>query len=135
MISTKIHGYIDYLMGIFLIVSPLVLEIPDGAASTILVVLGAGVILYSLITDYELGLLKVLGMKTHLMIDLLGGIFLIASPWLFGFADESYWPFVILGILEVGASLLTSKHPGYQANPKGAKKGPDNAHAAGTSRK
>lgn len=132
MISTKIHGYLDYIMGVILIVSPLVLQIPDGAASTILVILGAGVILYSLLTDYEMGLLKVLGMKTHLMIDLIGGLFLIASPWIFGFADETFWPFVIFGVLEVGASLMTSKHPGYQANPAGPRRGPDRTHAAGT---
>lgn len=118
MISTKIHGYIDYLMGALLILLPLIYpEIPDGAASTVLVVLGAGVIVYSLITDYELGLLKILAMKTHLMIDLMGGVLLIAAPWLFGFADEMIWLFVILGLLEIGASLMTEKEPSYDAHP------------------
>lgn len=118
MISTKIHGYLDYIMGATLILLPLILNIPEGAASTLLVVLGAGVIVYSLVTDYELGLFKILAMKTHLIIDLMGGILLIAAPWLFGFADESFWVFVILGVLEVGASLLTKKEPSYDANPK-----------------
>lgn len=118
MISTKIHGYLDYIMGATLILLPLILDIPEGAASTLLVVLGAGVIVYSLITDYELGLFKILAMKTHLLIDLMGGILLIAAPWLFGFADESLWIFVILGVLEIGASLLTKKEPSYDANPK-----------------
>lgn len=117
MISTKIHGYLDYIMGATLILLPLILDMPSGAASTIPVVLGAGVIVYSLITDYELGLLKILAMKTHLMIDLAGGVFLIASPWMFGFADETFWLFLILGVLEIGASLLTDKQPSYESHP------------------
>ncbi|NJW51541.1 SPW repeat domain-containing protein [Salinimicrobium oceani] len=118
MISTKIHGYLDYIMGATLMFFPLLFKIPEGAASTILIVLGAGVIIYSLITDYELGLFKILAMKTHLMMDLLGGALLIISPWLFGFADETFWPFVILGLLEVGASLMTRREPSYDANPQ-----------------
>lgn len=117
MISTKIHGYLDYILGATLIVLPLILEIPSGDASTVLVVLGVWVIVYSLITDYELGLLKILSMKTHLVIDLVGGALLIAAPWLFGFADETFWPFVILGVLEIGASLMTKKEPSYEAHP------------------
>lgn len=107
MIDTKTHGYIDYLMGIMLIVIPFIFAIPDGAATTLLIVLGAATIVYSLMTDYELGLFKVLPMKAHLGIDLAAGLLLVASPWLFDFADEMIWPFVVLGILEVGASLTT----------------------------
>jgi FtsH-binding integral membrane protein len=117
MISTKIHGYLDYLMGFLLILLPLHPAIPEGAASTLLVVLGAGIIVYSLITDYEMGLLKILAMKTHLIIDVMGGILLLVSPWLFGFADELIWPFVVLGIFEIGAGLFTSKKPSLEANP------------------
>lgn len=117
MLSTKIHGYLDYLIGLLLILLPFHPEIPEGAASTLLVILGAGVILYSLITDYELGMLKILAMKTHLALDVMGGVLLAVSPWLFGFADELIWPFVVLGLFEIGAGLLTSKKPPFAANP------------------
>lgn len=117
MLSTKVHGYLDYLMGLLLILLPLHPAIPGGAASTLLVILGAGVILYSLITDYEMGLLKILAMKTHLALDVMGGLLLAVSPWLFGFADELIWPFVVLGVFEIGAGLFTSKKPPFEANP------------------
>lgn len=117
MISTKVHGYLDYLMGTLFILLPFHPAIPEGAASTLLVILGAGVILYSLITDYELGLLKILAMKTHLALDVLGGLLLALSPWLFGFADELIWPFIVLGVLEIGAGLFTAKKPPFEANP------------------
>lgn len=117
MISTKVHGYLDYLMGLLLIVIPFVFQFPKGAATAVPIVLGAGVIMYSLITDYELGLLKILAMKTHLFIDIIGGIFLAVSPWLFGFADEVFWPFLILGVFEIAAGLLTKKEPSYEEHP------------------
>lgn len=110
MISTKAHGYLDYMMGLLLLVAPLLFNLPEGAATTVPIVLGAMVIVYSLITDYEMGLLKIIPMPTHLIIDILGGIFLAASPWIFGFADEVYLPHVILGIAEIGAGALTSRH-------------------------
>jgi|SRR5690606_14523228 len=118
MISTKIHGYIDYMMGLLLIFSPMIFNLPDGAASTLPVILGIGTILYSLMTNYELGLFKLLSMKTHLGIDLVAGLLLIAAPWLFGFADQVIWPFVILGVLEVGATLMTQKQPSYEGATK-----------------
>lgn len=111
MLSTKVHGYIDYLMGLILILSPLIFVLPAGAASTVPIVLGAGVIVYSLITDYELGLLKILPMSTHLIIDIIAGVILAASPWLFGFAAEVYLPHLIFGVLEIGAGIFTEKHP------------------------
>lgn len=111
MISTKIHGYLDYLMGVVLILAPWIFDLPDGSATTIPIVLGAGTIVYSLLTDYELGAKPLIPMKTHLGIDLFAGIFLIASPWIFDFADRVFWPFVVLGVIEIGASLLTEKTP------------------------
>lgn len=99
-------------------VCPLIFEVPAGAASTLLVVLGAGTVIYSLITDYELGLLKILSMKAHLGIDLMAGVLLIASPWLLGFEEEAIWLFIILGVVEIGASLMTQKHPSYEKTTK-----------------
>lgn len=117
MISTRIHGYMDYMMGLLLLLLPVFGNFPS-SANTLLVILGAGTIMYSLITNYETSLLNILSMKTHLMIDLMAGILLVVSPWLFGFADEIIWPFLVLGAIEIGASLMTSRQPSYQRAPE-----------------
>ena len=64
---------------------------------------------YSALTKYEMGPFRVIPMKLHLGLDFMSGVLLVVSPWLFGFAEIIIWPFVVLGIIEVGAALLTEK--------------------------
>jgi hypothetical protein len=112
-IGTKTHGYLDYIMGVLLIAAPWIFGFARGGAETwVPVVLGAGAIIYSLMTDYELGVSRMISMRTHLTLDLISGIVLAVSPWLFGFADYIWAPHLILGILEIGASLMTKQSPG-----------------------
>lgn len=107
-INTKTHGYLDYLIGILLLVLPWLLGLETGSAeATVPMILGAVSIVYSLLTSYELGIVNVISMKTHLAIDLLVGILLAASPWLFGFAGRIYLPHLILGIIAILVSLMT----------------------------
>jgi len=114
-IKTRTHGYLDYLMGVLLIAAPWLLDFNQGGAETwVPVILGAGMIMYSLMTDYELGATPRISMRTHLTLDLMGGILLAVSPWLFGFADYIYGPHLILGLLEVGASLMTKTTPEHE---------------------
>ena len=121
-ISTKTHGVLDYLMGVVLIASPWLFGFADGGAKMwVPIILGAGALVYSLMTNYEFGVVKTLSMKTHLTLDLLSGIFLAVSPWIFGFADTVYLPHLILGILEIGASLMTKTQPEGDYRQSGTK--------------
>lgn len=107
-ISTKTHGILDYLVGILLIASPWIFGFATGGIEQWLpIILGASALLYSLMTNYELGVVKVLSMKTHLAIDAVSGLLLAGSPWLFGFADRVSTPHLVLGLLELGAVMLT----------------------------
>ncbi len=112
-IPTRVHGYLDYLVGALLIVAPWLLGFAAGGAETwIPVILGVGVIVYSLLTDYELGVSRVIPMSTHLWLDALGGLLLAVSPWLFGYNDLVWAPHLIVGLLEIGLSLFTHTAPG-----------------------
>ena len=115
LIPTKVHGYLDYLVGALLIVAPWLFGFAArGAETWVPVLLGAAAIVYSLLTDYELGVRKIISMPTHLLLDLVSGIVLAASPWLFGFADYVWAPHLIAGLFEIGASLLTRRQPDHQ---------------------
>lgn len=121
-IPTRVHGMMDYLIGVLLIVAPWLLDFHRGGAETwVPVILGAGVIMYSLFTDYELAAVRRIPMPTHLMLDLGGGVLLAVSPWLFGFSDWVWQPHLIVGLLEIGTSLMTRRVPdtGHQASHRG----------------
>lgn len=111
-LPTRVHGVLDYIVGIILIAAPWIFNFNRGGAETwVPVVLGAAAIIYSLCTDYELGVLRLIPMPTHLMLDLMSGVLLAVSPWLFGFHDLVWAPHLIVGLFEIGASLMTQRVP------------------------
>jgi len=115
-ISRKVHAVLDYIVGILLIAAPWLLNFSDiEAAKWTAVSIGALVLIMSFMTDYEGGGKKVLSMSTHLTMDVLAGLFLAASPWIFNFDEQVFLPHLIVGILEIGAGLFTersSQHSG-----------------------
>ena len=113
MISSQVHGILDYVVSVILIASPWLFGFHNEGAQTIIPVgLGITTILYSLVTRYEYSVAKVLLFSTHLIIDGVSGVFLLVSPWIFNFHNEVYLPHVIFGVLELTVVALTSKRRG-----------------------
>jgi len=116
-IPTKFHAPLDYIVGAALVAAPWIFQFSEHTAATVVpVVLGIGLIAYSLFTNYELGIWKVAPMAVHNLIDIAAGGLLAASPWIFGFADEAanVWvPHVIVGLAAVFLGLTTKQAGGY----------------------
>lgn len=117
-LPTSVHGVLDYLVGIVLIAAPWIFGFAyvGGAAVYVPIVLGIALILYSLVTKYELGIpgLKFLPMPYHLVIDFIAAAFLAASPWIFGFASKplNVWlPHLVVGIVVILVVLVSQTHP------------------------
>lgn len=111
-LPTSVHGVIDYLWGLALLVSPWIFGFGDvPAARWVALMFGVGAIFYSVLTAYELGFLKILPMPMHLMLDGIAGIVLAASPFLFGFADQVLWPHLLFGLFSVIACFVTRLEP------------------------
>ncbi|MCF0064643.1 SPW repeat protein [Dyadobacter chenwenxiniae] len=111
-ISTKVHSILDYMSGILLIASPWIFQFNDvSAAKWVALIVGAAIILMSLFTNYEGGVLKTIPMPAHLNIDIVTGLFLAASPWLLDFNEQVYLPHLILGIFEIMAGVVTDRTP------------------------
>lgn len=110
-IPTKFHAPLDYIVGAALIAAPWIFQFSEHKAATVVpIVLGIGLIAYSLFTNYELGVWKVAPMAVHNVIDIVAGTVLALSPWLFGFADESanvWLPHVIVGAAAIFLGLTT----------------------------
>jgi hypothetical protein len=122
MINTRTHGIIDYVMGIALIVIPFIFDFGSQAPAALWVpvVLGVIVLMSSVITKYELSIAKIIPMPMHIAADVVVGLLLAVSPWLFGFAEQMWVPHVVLGVLEIGVALATQKHSAYDHKNLGA---------------
>jgi hypothetical protein len=116
-IPTRFHAPLDYIVGAALIAAPWIFQFSDNTAATVVpIVLGIGLIAYSLFTDYELGVWKVAPMAVHNVIDIVAGTLLAASPWIFGFADQgaNVWvPHVVVGLAAIFLGLTTKQAGGY----------------------
>jgi len=116
-IPTKFHAPLDYIVGAALIASPWIFSFSDTTAPTVVsIVLGIGLIAYSLITNYELGVWKLAPMAVHNLIDVVAGAVLALSPWLFGFADDpaNVWIwFVVVGLAAIFLGLTTKQSGSY----------------------
>ena len=115
-IPTKVHGALDYIVALALIAAPWIFGFSEvgGPAVIIPMVLGAGLILYSLFTKYEWGAVKVLGMPYHLIFDVVASVFLLASPFIFGFntmAPNVWVPHVVVGIAVIVVVIFSKPQP------------------------
>jgi hypothetical protein len=107
-LPTSIHGVIDYIWGIALFASPWLFGFADvSAAKWVAILFGVGGILYSVFTAYELGVLRIIPMPMHLILDGAAGALLAASPFLLGFSDRVYGPHLAFGLFAIVASLIT----------------------------
>jgi hypothetical protein len=112
LIPTNLHGILDYVLGVFLILSPWLLGFATGGvAMWVPVLFGVGILAYSLFTDYEMGAIKKLPLSGHLSLDFIAGLILAISPWLFGFAHLVFAPHLVIGLVFVGLAILTPRVP------------------------
>lgn len=115
-LPTRVHGVLDYVVGLALILAPNIFQFADvgGAAVFIPRLLGVVLIAYSLFTRYELGVIKVIGMPYHLIVDFLAALFLALSPFLFGFSNRSanvWLPHVVVGIAVILVVIVSKTQP------------------------
>lgn len=109
-IPSRIHGMIDYAVGVLLIFAPQFLQLQAGWESRIFVLSGVAALVYSLLTRYEFGLIKVLPFRGHLFLDFIHAAVLTSSPWLFGFAERVWIPHLIAGLMEFGVVAFSQRH-------------------------
>jgi hypothetical protein len=114
-LSTRAHGIVDYLVAALLVALPWLFGFDRGGAERwIPMSVGAAIACYSLFTDYEFAVLRRVQMPAHLWFDAFAGVFLIASPWLWGFDGRVWIPHVVLGALVLLVATVSQTIPGYE---------------------
>lgn len=113
-IPVNIHNILEYVFGILTAILPWILGFTGINIETYtLVAAGAAIILISLFTNYKYSLVKVIAFNANLTLEIITGILLAASPWIFGFSTEKFIPHVIMGALLILFSLMSRKFVNY----------------------
>ncbi|WP_458095852.1 DUF4336 domain-containing protein [Roseomonas sp. WA12] len=132
MISTRLHGLIDY--GVAAVLGGLSLSraLPPAARRALGTAAGYHTV-YSLVTDYEGGVKPVMSMRQHLVLDAIGGAALVgAGIRMRGESDATRALLVGVGLAELAVVAFSSnapvRGPGQGSGPVGRLLGRDKAH-------
>jgi len=111
---TMMHAVSDYLMGALLMVAPWMFGFShDFNATSCTMAFGVGMTLYSLFTDYELSVKRVIPMTAHLTLDAAAGGLLMAAPFLKGYANTVWLPHAIIGGIEMAMAVGFAFYLGF----------------------
>ncbi|MET4105498.1 hypothetical protein [Hymenobacter sp. UYP22] len=87
-LSPAAHGILDYLTVAFFAMAPSLFNL-HGTYATVCYVLAAGYLVITLLTNFPLGLMRVIPFPVHGKLELVSGLVFLVSPFLFGFADDN----------------------------------------------
>lgn len=109
-ISRQMHAVTDYGYAAFIAAAPELMGYKDEeTAAGLSRMVGGEVLMASLMTRYELGLIPAMSFKTHLAADVVVGLLTMSAPWLFGFSENKRArnTFLGFGAFSVMAGLMT----------------------------
>ncbi|HEU5116093.1 MAG TPA: hypothetical protein VFT74_05390 [Isosphaeraceae bacterium] len=112
--STRTHGFLDFVTAGTLMALPRAMGWSD-RVTNLLTGVAVGTVGYSLLTRYEMGLVKILPMKAHLALDAASGASLCAASYfLEDESDEVKAALIGLGLFELAAALTTQTEPQHE---------------------
>ncbi len=118
-LSPETHGVLDYVTAGALLAAPKLFkfERAGGPAVQVPRILGSMIMGQAAMTDYKLGLIKLLPFNLHLALDYALGPFLALSPFLFGFnrrRKNAWLPHVLTGAWILLSTAMTRPQPAWQ---------------------
>lgn len=117
-LTPTIHGLLDYAAAAALIVLPFLLNLGaiSATAQWLSVAAGAGLVAYSLATDYAYGAFGLFSFRVHLVLDLLAAVAFIAAPFVFGWTGLVLGYYLVMGAgVLVVVALTTNGEPAIEA--------------------
>ena len=115
--SRFVHGTVEYLAGVLFIAAPFLFEFQSDAAVAVSIVAGVVVIAVAASTEGPSSLVNSIPIAAHLLLDFALSAMLIASPFLFGFSDESSPTafFIVLGVVHLLLTIGTRFKPASES--------------------
>jgi hypothetical protein len=87
-LSSTVHGFLDYLVVVAFAIAPTVIGLA-GLPATISYALAAVHLLLTLVTAFPLGAIKIVPLRLHGAIELIVSIALVVLPWVLKFAADT----------------------------------------------
>jgi hypothetical protein len=110
-IDATLHGVTDYTVGTLLMTAlPRIAGVEGTTAGRQMRAAGAFHAAYSTVTDYPLGVVKLLPYKAHLAIDALGALALAATPFVTGQykkGPKQWVPHIALSLFELSSLAMS----------------------------
>ena len=107
-VSRRLHGILDYVGAALLVMAAFFLPFPDDTMRMMSVALGAGLLLYSVATDYEMGFLRFIPFPIHRGADLMMGMLLAFSPIHFATHGLPAILFIVVGVMLLYLGFFSS---------------------------
>ncbi len=107
-LSPKVHGMLDYVVVLLFLAAPKLIGL-QGASALLSYALAGVHFLVTVLTDFPMGLVKLIPLKVHGWIELAVAPTLIAVPWVLGFAQvpAARWFYVADGVVIFLTWLIT----------------------------
>jgi hypothetical protein len=117
------HGIIDYVGAVAFFFAPEIFGFADGPSWAVAIprIVGVFSVIYSVATDYQLGLIKVLPMRVHLALDYVVALAFLASPFAFGFINgpkHQWLPHLGAAVFVLVVTTLTRQDPSGAAGSR-----------------
>jgi hypothetical protein len=109
-LTPTLHGYLDYVTVVLFLAASSLLGL-TGMAGIFAYVLAIIHLAMTLLTDFPLGIYKLVPFNLHGWIERGVGPMLVVVPYIFGFTDTAIMFYVGIGIVIIIVGLLTD----YQA--------------------
>ncbi len=95
-VTKKIHAYLDYPVAAALMLAPFVLGLGSAnpLAWQLSLATGIAALVLTVLTDHQLGIVRVIPYRIHLLVDLVVGLTFTAAPFLLSFTGMDalyYW--------------------------------------------
>ncbi len=105
-ITATQHGYLDYITVVLFVLAPTVIGL-TGMAGTIAYALAGIHLAMTLITDFPLGVFKMLPFTIHGWVERVVGPALVLLPFVLGFDGPARVFYIVIGIVIIVVGLLT----------------------------
>jgi len=116
LVTKRIHAFLDYPVAAGLILFPFLLGLGSSNHFALFLSVGAGIaaLILTLFTDHDLGLIRIIPYRIHLLVDLIVGMVFILAPFILGFKGmDAYYYWIMGGTVLTVVTLLNNPEFAY----------------------